>query len=82
VLACLRNVFSSRPAVATVPFLTMYQFLGPEGSFRREAGMRALIAAATGLAVALALILTITAMGSPTGGTSPEPLLTTVPAHP
>ncbi|MEV0259261.1 SPW_0924 family protein [Streptomyces sp. NPDC050732] len=44
--------------------------------------MRALIAAATGLAVALALILTITAIGAPSGGTSPEPLLTTVPEHP
>ncbi|GEC04138.1 hypothetical protein SSP24_17930 [Streptomyces spinoverrucosus] len=44
--------------------------------------MRALIAAVTGLAVALALVLTITAMGAPTGETSPKPLLTTVPAHP
>ncbi|MFD1272276.1 SPW_0924 family protein [Streptomyces kaempferi] len=44
--------------------------------------MRALIAAATGLAVALALVFTITAMGSPVGGTSPKPLLTTVPKHP
>ncbi|UXY26934.1 SPW_0924 family protein [Streptomyces sp. HUAS TT20] len=44
--------------------------------------MRALIAAATGLALALALVLTITGMGAPTGGTSPKPLLTTVPAHP
>ncbi|MCX5597563.1 SPW_0924 family protein [Streptomyces phaeochromogenes] len=44
--------------------------------------MRALIAAATGLAVALALVLAITAMGSPAGKTSPKPLLTTVPSHP
>ncbi|MFC8242873.1 SPW_0924 family protein [Streptomyces chartreusis] len=44
--------------------------------------MRALIAAATGLSVALALVLALTAMGSPAGETSPEPLLTTVPAHP
>ncbi|MBY8342774.1 SPW_0924 family protein [Streptomyces spinosirectus] len=44
--------------------------------------MRALIAAATGLVVAVALILTITAMGSPSGSTSPKPLLTTVPTHP
>ncbi|MFF0184265.1 SPW_0924 family protein [Streptomyces sp. NPDC005244] len=44
--------------------------------------MRALIAAATGFAVALALVLTITAMGSPTGQTSPKPMLTTVPKHP
>ncbi|MFF7067758.1 SPW_0924 family protein [Streptomyces pseudovenezuelae] len=44
--------------------------------------MRALIAAATGLALAFALVLTITAMGRQTGGTSPKPLLTTVPAHP
>ncbi|GAB2739249.1 SPW_0924 family protein [Streptomyces bullii] len=44
--------------------------------------MRALIAAATGLALACALVLTMTALGSPTGETSPKPLLTTVPAHP
>ncbi|WAU80282.1 SPW_0924 family protein [Streptomyces sp. Qhu-G9] len=44
--------------------------------------MRALIATATGLAVAFALVLTITAMGSPSGETSPEPMLTTVPSHP
>ena len=44
--------------------------------------MRALIAAATGLAVAFALVLTITAMGSPAGDTSPKPMLTTVPKHP
>ncbi|MBX7548875.1 SPW_0924 family protein [Streptomyces sp. NPDC004232] len=44
--------------------------------------MRALIAAATGLVVAVALVLTITAMGTPDAATSPKPLLTTVPAHP
>jgi hypothetical protein len=44
--------------------------------------MRALTAAATGLAVALALVLTLTALGTPSGETSPKPLLTTVPAHP
>ncbi|GAA3138891.1 hypothetical protein GCM10010521_26590 [Streptomyces rameus] len=44
--------------------------------------MRALIAAATGLALALALVLTISAVGSPSGRTSPKPLLTTVPSHP
>ncbi len=44
--------------------------------------MRALIAAATGLALAFALVLAITALGSPTGTTSPKPLLTTVPSHP
>ncbi|MFE8943332.1 MULTISPECIES: SPW_0924 family protein [unclassified Streptomyces] len=44
--------------------------------------MRALIAAATGLALALALVLAMTAMGTPTGRTSPKPLLTTVPSHP
>jgi hypothetical protein len=60
-----------------VPDLTTYQF-----SVRREARMRALIAAATGLAVALALVLTLTAMGSPSGTTSPKPMLTTVPEHP
>ncbi|MEV6291723.1 SPW_0924 family protein [Streptomyces sp. NPDC004059] len=44
--------------------------------------MRALIAAATGLALALALVLAMTALGTPTGRTSPKPLLTTVPSHP
>ncbi|QCX75926.1 hypothetical protein C9F11_11230 [Streptomyces sp. YIM 121038] len=44
--------------------------------------MRALIAAATGLAVAFALVLTVTAIGAPSGETSPKPLLTTVPEHP
>ncbi|AEY88745.1 hypothetical protein SHJG_3472 [Streptomyces hygroscopicus subsp. jinggangensis 5008] len=44
--------------------------------------MRALIAAATGLALALALVLTVSALSSPSCRTSPEPLLTTVPAHP
>jgi hypothetical protein len=62
-----------------VPDLTIHQFPWP---LHREARMRALIAAATGLAVALALVLTLTALGTPTGKTSPKPLLTTVPAHP
>ncbi|MYT27924.1 MULTISPECIES: SPW_0924 family protein [unclassified Streptomyces] len=44
--------------------------------------MRALTAAAIGLAAALALVFTVTAIGAPEGPTSPEPLLTTVPAHP
>ncbi|EKX64022.1 SPW_0924 family protein [Streptomyces ipomoeae] len=44
--------------------------------------MRALVAAATGLTLAFALAFTVTALGSPTGETSPKPLLTTVPAHP
>ncbi|MGW0820514.1 SPW_0924 family protein [Streptomyces sp. NPDC002845] len=44
--------------------------------------MRALVAAATGLAVALVLVFTLTAIGTPAGETSPKPLLTTVPAHP
>ena len=35
--------------------------------------MRALIAAATGLALAFALVLTLTALGTPTGKTSPKP---------
>ncbi|MFI7007933.1 SPW_0924 family protein [Streptomyces sp. NPDC050145] len=43
--------------------------------------MRALIAAVIGLAAALALVLTITAIGAPAGKTSPKPLLTTVPKH-
>ncbi|MFF8846895.1 SPW_0924 family protein [Streptomyces sp. NPDC015127] len=41
--------------------------------------MRALAAAAVGLAAAFALVLTMTAIGSPAGETSPKPLLTTVP---
>jgi hypothetical protein len=41
--------------------------------------MRALVAAAVGLAAALALVFTVTAIGTPPGETSPEPLLTTVP---
>ncbi|MFM9367279.1 SPW_0924 family protein [Streptomyces sp. Da 82-17] len=44
--------------------------------------MRALISAAIGLVAALALVLTITAVGAPPGETSPKPLLTTVPDHP
>lgn len=44
--------------------------------------MRALTAAATGLAAALLLVLAITAIGAPDGTTSPKPLRTTVPAHP
>ncbi|WP_415951016.1 SPW_0924 family protein [Streptomyces sp. KLOTTS4A1] len=44
--------------------------------------MRALLAAGIGLAVALALVLTVSSMEAPPGETSPEPLLTTVPEHP
>lgn len=44
--------------------------------------MRALAAVAIGVAAALALVLTVTAIGPPGGRTSPKPLLTTVPAHP
>ncbi|MEV5378743.1 hypothetical protein B7P34_26795 [Streptosporangium nondiastaticum] len=44
--------------------------------------MRALVAAAAGLAAALALVLTVTAIGPPEGETSPKPLLTSAPAHP
>ncbi|MGG8410078.1 SPW_0924 family protein [Streptomyces sp. 12297] len=44
--------------------------------------MRALLAAAIGLAAALALVFTATAIGPPEGGTSPKPLLTTVPPAP
>ncbi|SPF00812.1 hypothetical protein SMA5143A_1528 [Streptomyces sp. MA5143a] len=60
----------------------MYQLplsAGPRvGRFR----MRALIAAAIGLALAFALVLALTELGTPTGETSPKPLLTTVPPHP
>ncbi|MEW1549176.1 SPW_0924 family protein [Streptomyces tsukubensis] len=41
--------------------------------------MRALVAAAIGVAAAFALVLTVTAIGAPPGETSPRPLLTTVP---
>ncbi|MFF0447841.1 SPW_0924 family protein [Streptomyces sp. NPDC004609] len=41
--------------------------------------MRALVAAAIGLAAALALVLAMTGIGAPPGETSPKPLLTTVP---
>ncbi|GAA2721101.1 MULTISPECIES: SPW_0924 family protein [Streptomyces] len=44
--------------------------------------MRALAAAAAGAAAALALVLAVTAVGPPDSGTSPEPLLTSAPAHP
>ncbi|MFD8379414.1 SPW_0924 family protein [Streptomyces sp. NPDC000941] len=44
--------------------------------------MRALAAAAIGLVAALALVFTVTAIGVPSGKTSPKPLLTTVPEHP
>ncbi|QHC21717.1 SPW_0924 family protein [Streptomyces sp. GS7] len=44
--------------------------------------MRALTAAAVGLAAALALVFALTALGAPQGHTSPKPLLTTVPEHP
>ncbi|MFG2288095.1 SPW_0924 family protein [Streptomyces sp. NPDC048595] len=44
--------------------------------------MRALTAAAIGLAAALALLFTLTAIGAPSGTTSPKPLRTTVPEHP
>ncbi|CAM5572621.1 SPW_0924 family protein [Streptomyces abikoensis] len=44
--------------------------------------MRALVAAAVGLAAAVALVLAVTALGPPEGATSPKPLLTSAPAHP
>ncbi|MDX2394699.1 MULTISPECIES: SPW_0924 family protein [unclassified Streptomyces] len=44
--------------------------------------MRALVAAAIGLAAALAVVLAITAAGAPEGPTSPKPLLTTAPPAP
>ncbi len=57
------------------PALTPHQLSG-------RPAMRALKAAAVGLAAALALVFAATAIGGPAGQTSPEPLLTTVPAHP
>ncbi|WP_424214317.1 SPW_0924 family protein [Streptomyces sp. BI20] len=44
--------------------------------------MRAFVAAAIGLVAALALVLAVTAFGSPEGATDPRPLLTTAPAKP
>ncbi|MCP3820994.1 SPW_0924 family protein [Streptomyces sp. A3M-1-3] len=44
--------------------------------------MRALVAAAIGLAAALVLVLGVTAIGVPEGTTSPKPLLTSVPDAP
>ncbi|MGW7099816.1 SPW_0924 family protein [Streptomyces sp. NPDC054838] len=44
--------------------------------------MRALAAAAVGLAAALALVFAVTALGVPEGTTSPKPLLTTAPPAP
>lgn len=44
--------------------------------------MRAFIAAASGLALAVLLVLAITALGAPEGKTSPKPLLTTAPPAP
>ncbi|MEU5806899.1 SPW_0924 family protein [Streptomyces sp. NPDC059650] len=44
--------------------------------------MRALAAAAIGLAAALALAFAVTALGAQEGRTSPRPLLTTAPAAP
>ncbi|MFC9296173.1 SPW_0924 family protein [Streptomyces sp. NPDC057011] len=44
--------------------------------------MRAFIAAAGGLVLAVLLVLAITAFGAPEGKTSPKPLLTTAPAAP
>ncbi|MGW6293628.1 SPW_0924 family protein [Streptomyces sp. NPDC055058] len=44
--------------------------------------MRALVAVVAGLAAACALVFALTSLGGATGATSPEPLLTTVPAHP
>ncbi|MFI1941963.1 SPW_0924 family protein [Streptomyces purpureus] len=41
--------------------------------------MRALVAAAIGLALACAVVAGAAAMGAPPGETSPKPLLTTVP---
>jgi hypothetical protein len=44
--------------------------------------MRALVAAAIGLAAAVALVFLAVSVGPPEGSTSPKPLLTTVPAAP
>ncbi|MER6318743.1 SPW_0924 family protein [Streptomyces sp. NPDC056257] len=44
--------------------------------------MRAFIAAASGLVLAVLLVLAVTAFGAPEGKTSPRPLLTTAPPAP
>ncbi|GGZ65817.1 SPW_0924 family protein [Streptomyces subrutilus] len=44
--------------------------------------MRPFIAAASGLALAVLLVLAVTAFGAPEGKTSPRPLLTTAPPAP
>ncbi|MEU9231857.1 SPW_0924 family protein [Streptomyces sp. IBSNAI002] len=44
--------------------------------------MRAFIAAASGLVLAVLLVLAVTALGAPEGKTSPKPLLTTAPPAP
>lgn len=44
--------------------------------------MRASIAAASGLVLAVLLVLAVTALGAPEGKTSPKPLLTTAPSAP
>ncbi|MFD3544948.1 SPW_0924 family protein [Streptomyces sp. NPDC058655] len=44
--------------------------------------MRPFIAAASGLALAVLLVLAVTALGAPEGKTSPKPLLTTAPPAP
>ncbi|MGW0751676.1 SPW_0924 family protein [Streptomyces sp. NPDC002587] len=44
--------------------------------------MRAFTAAASGLVLAVLLVLAVTALGAPEGATSPKPLLTTAPPAP
>ncbi|MFD3323754.1 SPW_0924 family protein [Streptomyces sp. NPDC058701] len=44
--------------------------------------MRPFVAAASGLVLAVLLVLAITALGAPEGQTSPKPLLTTAPPAP
>ncbi len=44
--------------------------------------MRPFVAAASGLVLAVLLVLAITALGAPEGKTSPKPLLTTAPPAP
>ncbi|MEV6103369.1 SPW_0924 family protein [Streptomyces sp. NPDC051940] len=45
--------------------------------------MRALVAAAIGVAVAFGLVFLLVGLATPmSGDTSPKPLLTTAPAHP
>lgn len=77
-MSMVQRVLISRLDCYGAPALTLYQIRNGS-EFPGRPSMRAIVAAAIGLAAAFALVLTITAIGAPPGETSPEPLLTTVP---